>query len=349
MKIFNLETEAKKLFTSNIINTISLIHEYKGKQDLYIETQKDSLTNLLNIAKIQSTEYSNKIEGIKTTDSRIKELVSEKVAPKNRNEEEIAGYRDVLSLIHENYNFIDINKNTILQLHRDLYKYTGYNYGGKFKNSQNYIEEENEKGEKKIRFTPLSPLETPIAIENLCRNYNELVNNESCDLLVLIPIFILDFVSIHPFNDGNGRMSRLLTLLLLYKANYMVGKYISIEKIIEETKESYYDTLEKSSVNWYNNENDYSYFVEYYLGIILNAYKEFDSRINIALNKKTTSYDRIIDIFRNNIIPIDKAFIINKCPDLSETTIERTLNKLLKEDKIVKISGGRYTKYKWNN
>lgn len=350
MRRFNLMEEYSSIISnSNIINLISKIHEYKGKQSYLLDTKKDTLETLLKVAKIQSTSSSNKIEGIYTTNKRINEIVNQKLEPKNRNEEEIAGYRDVLTLIHENYNFIDINQNTILQLHRDLYKYTGYSYGGKFKNSQNFIEEENEKGEKKIRFTPLSPVETPIAIEDLCKNYNELVNNELCDLLVLIPIFILDFVSIHPFNDGNGRMSRLLTLLLLYKANYMVGKYISIEKIIEETKDSYYDTLEKSSTNWHNNENDYSYFVEYYLGIILNAYKEFDSRINIVENKKITSYDRIIDIFKENIIPIDKAFITNKCPDLSETTIERTLNKLLKEDKIVKISGGRYTKYKWNN
>ena len=350
MRRFNLMEEYSSIISnSNIINLISKIHEYKGKQSYLLDAKKDTLETLLKVAKIQSTSSSNKIEGIYTTDKRINEIVNQKLEPKNRNEEEIAGYRDVLSLIHENYNFIDINKNTILQLHRDLYKYTGYNYGGKFKNSQNYIEEENEEGEKKIRFTPLSPVETPIAIEELCKNYNELVNNESCDLLVLIPIFILDFVSIHPFNDGNGRMSRLLTLLLLYKADYMVGKYISIEKIIEETKDSYYDTLEKSSIKWHDNENDYSYFVEYYLGIILNAYKEFDSRINVIENKKLTAYDRIIDIFKNNIIPIDKAFIINKCPDLSETTIERVLSRLFKEDKIVKISGGRYTKYKWNN
>ena len=350
MRKFNLIEEYSSIISnSNIINLISKIHEYKGKQSYLLDAKKDTLETLLKVAKIQSTSSSNKIEGIYTTDKRINEIVNQKLEPKNRNEEEIAGYRDVLSLIHENYNFIDINKNTILQLHRDLYKYTGYNYGGKFKNSQNYIEEENEQGEKKVRFTPLSPVETPIAIEELCKNYNELVNNESCDLLVLIPIFILDFVSIHPFNDGNGRMSRLLTLLLLYKADYMVGKYISIEKIIEETKDSYYDTLEKSSVKWHSNENDYSYFVEYYLGIILNAYKEFDSRINIIDNKKITAYDRIIDIFKNNIIPIDKAFIINKCPDLSETTIERILSRLFKEDKIIKISGGRYTKYKSNN
>lgn len=350
LRKFDLLEEYDSIISNNnIISLISKIHEYKGKQSFLLNSKKDTLDTLLKVAKIQSTSSSNKIEGIYTTDKRINEIVNQKLEPKNRNEEEIAGYRDVLSLIHENYNYIDINQNTILQLHRDLYKYTGYSYGGKFKNSQNYIEEINEKGEKKIRFTPLSPVETPIAIEDLCKNYNELVNNESCDLLVLIPIFILDFVSIHPFNDGNGRMSRLLTLLLLYKANYLVGKYISIEKIIEETKDSYYDALEKSSAKWYDNENDYSYFVEYYLGILLNAYKDLDSRINIVENKKITSYDRIVEIFKDNIILIDKTFIMNKCPDLSETTIERVLNKLLKEDKIVKISGGRYTKYKWNN
>ena len=350
MRKFNLIEEYNSIISnSNIINLISKIHEYKGKQSYLLDTKKNTLDTLLKVAKIQSTTSSNKIEGIYTTDKRIREIVNQRLEPKNRNEEEIAGYRDVLSLIHENYKYIDITQNTILQLHRDLYKYTAYSYGGRFKNSQNYIEEVNEKGEKKIRFTPLSPVETPIAIEDLCKNYNELVNNELCDLLVLIPIFILDFVSIHPFNDGNGRMSRLLTLLLLYKSGYIVGKYISIEKIVENTKESYYDTLEQSSVKWHNNKNDYSYFVEYYLGIILNAYKEFDSRINIVENKKINAYDRIIDIFKDNIIPIDKAFIMNKCPDLSETTIERVLNKLLKEDKIVKISGGRYTKYKWNN
>ena len=351
MRKFNLIKEYNSVISNNnIINLMNKIHEYKGKQSYLLESKKNTLNTLLNVARIQSTSSSNKIEGIYTTDERINEIVNQKLEPKNRNEEEIAGYRDVLSLIHENHNFIDINQNTILQLHKYLYKYTGYSYGGKFKSSQNYIEEINENGEKRVRFTPLSPVETPMAIDDLCKSYNELINNELCDLLVIIPIFILDFVSIHPFNDGNGRMSRLLTLLLLYKADYMVGKYISIEKIIEDTKESYYDTLKKSSINWNDGKNDYSYFVEYYLGIILNAYKEFDSRINIIENQKMTSYDKVIEVFKDNsIIPIDKTFIMNKCPDLSETTIERVLNKLLKEDKIIKISGGRYTKYKWNN
>ena len=347
MRTFDLVKESESIMNNNIINLLSIIHEYKGKQELYIEAKPDILSSLLLIAKVQSTSASNKIEGIYTSDQRMREIVNNKVEPKNRNEEEIAGYRDVLNIIHENYDYIDINSNIILQLHRDLYKYTGLSFGGKFKNSQNYIEEELEDGTKRTRFTPLTPFETPIAIEELCNSYNEIVSKGVIDPLLVIPIFIHDFVSIHPFNDGNGRMSRLLTLLLLYKAGYIVGKYISIEKIIEETKESYYDSLQKSSTNWHNNENDYSYFVEYYLGVILSAYKEFSLRVKYITNNKITSIERISLIFMESIAPINKSYLMERCPDISETTIERSLSTLLNDGKIEKISGGRYTEYKW--
>ena len=347
MRKFDLLKESNSLMNNNIINLLSSIHEYKGKQSLYIEAKPDILSSLLSVARIQSTTSSNKIEGIYTTDQRINEIINNNVKPKNRNEEEIAGYRDVLNTIHENYDYIDINSNIILQLHRDLYKYAGLSYGGKFKNSQNYVEETLEDGTKRTRFTPLSPVETPIAVEELCNSYNEIINKGEVDPLLVIPIFILDFVSIHPFNDGNGRISRLLTLLLLYKSGYIVGKYISIEKIIEETKETYYDALEKSSVNWHNNQNDYSYFVEYYLGIILSAYKEFASRVEYLTNKKLTAIERISVLFMESVSPINKSYLMERCPDISETTIERSLNTLLKEKKIEKISGGRFTEYKW--
>lgn len=347
MRLFDLVKESEELMNNNIVNLLSSIHEYKGKQELYIEAKPDILSSLLSIARVQSTSYSNKIEGIYTSDKRVSEIVNHKVEPKNRNEEEIAGYRDVLSTIHESYDYINLNSSVIMQLHRDLYKYSGIGYGGKFKDSQNYIEEELEDGTKKIRFTPLSPVETPIAIEELCNSYNEIISKGEIDPLLIIPIFILDFVSIHPFNDGNGRMSRLLTLLLLYKAGYIVGKYISIEKIIEETKETYYDSLEKSSVNWHNNKNDYSYFVEYYLGVILSAYKEFSSRVEYITNKKMTAIERVSILFIESVSPINKSYLMEKCPDISETTIERTLSTLLSEGKIEKISGGRFTEYKW--
>ena len=349
MKKFDLEKESKKLFTTNIINAVSLIHEYKGKQTLYIETKKDSLINLLNIAKIQSAEYSNKIEGIKTSDVRIKELINEKVAPKNRNEEEIAGYRDVLELIHESYDNIPITPNIILQLHKILYKYSSSSIGGKFKMTDNVIEEIDEIGNKKIRFKPISAVETPIAIEKLCNNYNELIQKSEIDPLILIPIFILDFLSIHPFTDGNGRMSRLLTLLLLYKNGYIVGKYISIEKIVENTKESYYETLKKSSINWYTNNNDYSFFTEYYLSIILRAYKDFSNRIEYMTNKKMTAKDRILLLIEKNIAKISKKQITEICPDISISTIEKALSELVNEETILKIGDGRYTSYIINN
>lgn len=349
MRTYNLKEEAENILKNNIVNLVSAIHEYKGKQTLYIEANHDILISLLSIARIQSTEYSNKIEGIQTTDKRINELINDKTKPKNRNEEEIAGYRDVLELIHENYENIDITPNVILQLHKYLYKYSAKSIGGKFKNTENAIEEIDENGNKKIRFKPVSAFETPQAIEKLCSSYNSEIVKCEIDPLILIPIFILDFLSIHPFNDGNGRMSRLLTLLLLYKSGYIVGKYISIEKIVENTKLSYYDTLKQSSINWHKNNNNYEFFVEYYLGIILSAYKEFADRVEYITNKKMTVKERCETIIKNNLGKISKNEIVDMCPDINEGSIERALRELVNEGKILKISGGRYTKYIFNN
>lgn len=349
MREYNLENEAKNILKNNIVNIVSMIHEYKGKQTLYIEANPDILTSLLKIAKIQSTEYSNKIEGIRTTDKRINELINDKVKPKNRNEEEIAGYRDVLELIHENYENMDIKPNIILQMHKYLYKYSSKSIGGKFKDAENAIEEIDENGNRKIRFKPVSAFETPRAIDELCSSYNYEIQREIIDPLILIPIFILDFLSIHPFNDGNGRMSRLLTLLLLYKSGYIVGKYISIEKIVENTKETYYDTLQQSSIKWHENKNNYEFFVEYYLGIILSAYKDFSNRVEYLTNKKMTVKERTESIIKNHFGKISKKEIADMCPDINKGSIERALRELLYEDKILKITGGRYTKYIYNN
>lgn len=349
MRKYDLRNEAENLLKPNIVNLISMIHEYKGKQALYIESKQDILTGLLNIAKIHSAEYSNKIEGIKTTDSRIKQIVNDKVIPRNRNEEEIAGYRDVLEVIHENFENVEVKPNIILQLHRDLYKYSGTNIGGKYKMADNVIEETDEAGNKKIRFKPVSAFETPMAVEKLCDSYNDEIKRAEIDPLLLIPIFILDFLSIHPFTDGNGRMSRLLTLLLLYKSGYIVGKYISIEKLVENTKESYYETLEKSSVEWHKNKNEYNFFCEYYLGIILRAYKDFSNRVEYITNKKLSVKERVRITIEKKIGKITKKEIVEMCPDISEGSIERALNELINDGVILKISGGRFTSYSINN
>lgn len=348
MRDFSYKNKWEKLLTPEIVSMLTQIHEFKGEQKLLTETKKDELTRLVEIAKIQSTEASNKIEGINTSDSRLRALVSDKTRPRNRNEREIAGYRDVLKLIHDNYLYIPVRPSIILQMHRDLYKFEGYNIGGAYKTSDNSIEEEDGNGNKFVRFKPVAAWETPEAVEKLCDEFDEVKALGQTDMLLLIPMFVLDFLCIHPFNDGNGRMSRLLTLLLLYREGYMVGKYVSIEKLIENTKEAYYDCLQQSSRAWHENANSYEPFVKYMLGIVLGAYREFSNRINILNSNELSKPDKVKEVIKNTVGTITKTEILKACPDVSQITVQRTLAELLEAGKITKIGGGRYTKYVWN-
>ena len=345
MRDYNYKEKWQKLLTPEIVKKLTLINEYKGEQRLFIEAHKDELIELVEIAKIQSTEASNRIEGISTADDRLKNLVQAKTTPRNRDESEIAGYRDVLNTIHENYDYIPINANYILQLHRDLYKFLASVEGGVFKTSDNVIREVDGNGDEHIRFRPIAAWETPEAVEELCMAFREA--KDDVDPLILDMMFILDFLCIHPFNDGNGRMSRLLTLLLLYQSGFIVGKYISIEKIIEESKETYYEVLQDSSINWHENENDYKPFVNYMLGVIVNAYKEFETRVKLLTDTNISKQDRIRKIIQKHIGTITKAELIEMNPDISDTTVQRALAELLRNGEIEKIGGGRYTKYKW--
>lgn len=339
----------KKLLTPEIVSKLTKLHEYKVQQYQFVEAKADTLLQLVEIAKIQSTEASNKIEGISTSSDRLNKILKDKTMPKTRSEQEIAGYRDVLATIHENYEYIPIKSNMLLQLHQMLYKYSGLSFAGKFKNSDNIIQEEDVEGHKFVRFKPLPAWETPEAVEELCKAYDEAIQQAQIDPLIIIPMFILDFLCIHPFNDGNGRMSRLLTLLLLYRSGYTVGKYISIEKIIEESKETYYETLHQSSFEWYENANNYEPFVNYTLGVLIAAYKDFVSRVQLLAEKGISKPDRIREIIKATIGKITKTEIMQKCPDISQVTVQRALNELVTNRDIIKIGGGRYTSYTWNH
>ena len=346
MNFYNYSKLINELYIPDIINIITAIHEYKGKQQLFIEAKPDVLKSLLEIAKIQSTEASNRIEGIYTSDKRFIELIKEDIKPRNRNEEEILGYRDVLNTIHENYEFINLTPNIILQLHRDLYKFNSYSYAGRWKNTNNIIEEIDALGNHSVRFKPLSAFETPAAMLSLCEDFNLAILENKIDPLLLIAKFILDFLCIHPFNDGNGRMSRLLTLLLLYKQGYIVPKYISFEKIIEDTKDDYYNNLYDSSINWHTGNNSNVAFVKYYLSLILKAYKEFSTRIEyLSLDVKLNKSERIKKVFDDRLNKYSKADILNICPDISKIMVEKTLSTLLKENYIIKVGQGKSTKY----
>ena len=347
MRNYDLQNKWQKLLTPDIVALLTQIHEFKGEQNLFIEAHSDTLTQLVEIAKIQSTEASNKIEGIYTSDERLKKIVLDKTTPRTRNEQEIAGYRDVLATIHESYEYIPLRPSMILQLHRDLYKFSGMSIGGSYKNADNVIAETDAQGNRFIRFQPVSAWETAEAMEMACQAYDQAVQSGANPLLI-IPMFILDFLCIHPFNDGNGRMARLLTLLLLYRSGYIVGKYISLEKVIEQSKETYYETLQQSSFGWHENENDYAPFVRYLLGTIVAAYRDFSDRVQFLTTKGSSKPDRIRELIKTTLGKITKTEIMEKCPDISQATVQRTLIDLQKRGEILKLSGGRYTAYIWN-
>ena len=345
MRVFDYHKEPEKLLTPEIVQMVAGIHEHKGKQELFLEANIDELKTLLEVALIQSTGASNRIEGIFTSDKRLEELVSQKAEPRNRSEQEIAGYREVLATIHESYEYINPRPNIIMQLHRDLYSYSQGAAGGSYKNSDNVIAETDAEGHQKSRFIPVPAFQTAEAMEELCTRFLEAWEADRIDKLVLIPMFILDFLCIHPFNDGNGRMSRLLTLLLFYKAGYIVGKYVSMEMLIEKTKETYYEALQASSTGWHEGENSYEPFVKYYLGIMLKAYNEFESRVEHLKHRSLSKPDRIKAVIDNKVGKITKKEIMEFCPDISKVTVERTLTDLVKSGYIAKVGAGPSTGY----
>ena len=344
MRNFNYSKLKYKKWDIDILNYISKISEYKGRQDIIISQKAKVLDTLVDLAIIQSTESSNEIEGIRTTDTRIKDLVMKKVKPMNRDEEEILGYQDVLRTIHNSYDYINIKPEIILQLHRDLYKYSSKSIGGQFKNVQNYITETMPGGESHVIFTPLAPYETYAAIEAICSSYNDELQKGDINQLILLISFVHDFLCIHPFNDGNGRMSRLLTTLLLYKNDYFIGRYISLEEKIEKTKLNYYEALDKSGKGWHEETEDTSYFIKYILATILAAYRDFETRLDI-FGEGLTALEQVKAAIDNFYTKFTKNDIMKIVPNLSKASVENSLKTLLEEGYIERHGKGRATYY----
>ena len=344
MREFAYKKQYSDILSPEIVTLISLIHEFKGQYALLSAAKSDTIKQQLETVKTQSVEASNRIEGIVTDDERLKLLVLEKTVPRTKSEKEIAGYRDVLSAIYENYDYILPRPSFILQLHRELYKFIGSSIGGSYKSSGNISAGES----KDIYYTHISASETPEAIQIICDELETALGGGDLDPLVIIPMFILDFICIHPFSDGNGRMSRLLTLLLLFRSGYDIGRYISLEKLIADDADSYYRVLEKSSAGWLEGVNDYAPFVRYMLESITAAYREFTEKIKPLTETKPTKEARIRALIQDHDGYITKSEIAATCPDISEVTVERSLAKLRTAGDILKIGGGRYTKYTWN-
>lgn len=344
MREFDYAKSMQRTWDKSIVNYIGQIHECKGRQQLFLNQNPQQLDRLVDIAKIQSTEASNEIEGIVTTDSRLRQLMEDKTMPRNRDEKEILGYRHVLNTIHENYEFIMVRPNYILQMHKMLYQFLDSPIGGRYKDGQNEIIKVKQDGSTKRIFLPLAPFETPDAVQAICDEYNKLISESEVDPLLLIPVFIHDFLCIHPFNDGNGRMSRLLTTLLLYKSGYMVPKYISLEKKIQISRSEYYDALSESSQNWSEESNDDTPFVKYLLGVILASYRDFEDRVKIV-SSKMDALEMVEAAVANTLGKFTKTRIMELCPSLGQSTVEVSLRKLCDQGKIEKQGAARATFY----
>lgn len=347
MRRFNYSSLAHMGWDMDIVNLVARINAHRGRQELYISQKPTALERLVEIARIQSTEASNKIEGIITTNTRLKQLLTDKTQPRNRDESEIMGYRDVLNTIHDNHEYIPLRVNYILQLHRDLLKRAGYSYGGRLKTVQNYINETLPDGTSFTRFTPVAPHETEGALKAACTAYEQAALKEQIDPLILIPVFISDFLCIHPFNDGNGRMSRLLTLLLLYQNDFNVGKYISIEKQIEQTKDRYYKVLSEVDTGWHEGNNDYVPFIRYMLQVILSCYVEFEGRVGMMeeTSHKDNAYE-VISKYVNTVIgKFTSADVLENCPGVGRSSALAALSRLVSEGVLQRHGAGRSTYY----
>ena len=344
MREFNYSLIRDQKWDSEILGLVAAIYKEAGKQELYLKRSPAQLEKLVEIAKIQSTEASNAIEGIVTTSTRIKQLVADKTTPRNRNEQEIAGYRDVLNLIHEDFDAIPITMNHILQMHRMMYSHMSNPEAGKTKNAQNFISATYPDGRVEVLFTPLNPFETPDALDKICQEYNRVIGNFEVDPLIAIPIFIHDFLCIHPFNDGNGRMSRLLTTLLLYRSGFYVGKYISLEAKIAKNKDLYYDALNQSQDGWHEGKEDALPFIKYLLGTILAAYKDFEERFSIV-EEKLPTIDRVRKAAQMKIGRFTKQDIRELCPSLSVSSIESALRRMIETGEIERLGSGKTTYY----
>lgn len=343
MRTFNYSAIKEQTWDSEILGYVAAIYKEAG-QEFYLKQRPEELEKLVSIAKVQSTEASNAIEGIITTNTRIKQLVEEKTTPKNRAEQEIAGYRDALNIIHESFDAIPISRNYILQLHEIMYSHVNNPMAGQIKNTQNYISATYPDGSSKILFTPLLPFETTEALDKICEEYNKVVGNLELEPLIAITTFIHDFLCIHPFNDGNGRMSRLLTTLLLYRNKFCVGKYVSLEAKIASNKDLYYEALNQSQDGWHEGKADSTPFIKYLLSTILAAYKDFEDRFSIV-EKKLPALEMVRKAVKNKIGKFTKKDILELCPSLSISSIEGALRKMVSGQEIRREGAGKATYY----
>lgn len=345
MHIFDYSFLDNGMLPADMVNITATISAFNAISETRKNGNKSVYTELEKIARVQSVKASNAIEGIITTDARIHEIVNNSSAPLNHSEREIVGYKDALNEIHTSYKEMSLSEDMILHLHEVMTRVAEYESSGRFKSEDNLIMEIDEYGRRKVRFSPVSAADTGDAIEQLILAYLDARDNSKINKLLLTPCVILDFLCIHPFADGNGRISRLLSIFLLYKSGFDVAKYVSFEEQINNSKDFYYESLQDSSRDWHTNENSYFSFMKNFLSTLYKCYKEFDKRFSIVNGKRISKSDRIKQTVLNSILPISKAEICEFLPEVSPTTVESVLGKMVKNGSVRKLGQARATKY----
>ncbi len=345
MRVFDYSFLNNGLLPAGLIHLTSSIASLKTMAGVRKNAYAQVFTELESIAKVQSVKSSNAIEGIVASDARVRAIVNQNSAPLNHNEAAIAGYRDALNAVHLGYEHLDFRQSNILRLHEIMMSIAGYETGGQYKTDDNVILEVDAHGQQRVRFRPTPAAETPQAMEQLELAYMAASSDANIHQLLLIPCVILDFLCIHPFRDGNGRMSRLLSLLLLYKNGYDAGKYVSFEEQINNYKGYYYEALRQSSEGWAQNENSYFPFMENFLSTLYMCYKELDKRFAVVHGKRITKKSRIEATVLNSLTPISKSDICQILPDVSPTTVEAVLGAMVKSGSIRRLGQGRNTRY----
>jgi Fic family protein len=327
----------KLRFSASDLGSLQALAEFRGKQELFARQSPQALESLRRVAMVESAESSNRLEGITAPRDRILALVQETTAPRNRSEQEIAGYRDVLNLIHGNHASVDFSVEIIQQFHAQMMQYTG-TPGGRWKERDNVIIERHADGSRRVRFRPTPARETPVAVAQLVENYNDAVHRDGRAPLVVIPLVILDFLCIHPFDDGNGRSSRLLTLLLLYHHGYEAGRYISLERIFEHTQESYYATLQRCSQGWHEGAHDVLPWMKYFWGVIIAAYREYEQRVGTIRTGRGAKGDQVRQAVERKLGSFRAADIEAECPGVSHEWVRRVLREM-RDDGLIEFRG----------
>ena len=336
----------KDAIPANLAGLSDILYDLRARDQMRRSSNSSVFQNLRKSAIVESVESSNAIEGIVTTGARIREIVQNNAAPHTHDEHEIFGYKNALQEIYDDDFSEDLSEELVCHFHRLLLEATSPEEAGVYKKENNWIQERSPEGRISVRFIPTKAKDTREAMEQWVLAYHEARQESGISKLFLVGCVIVDFLCIHPFTDGNGRVSRILTTMLLQQNGFDIGRYISLERKINEYKAGYYDALKQASEGWHENKNDYTPFMIFLSQILYACYKDLDMKFIRNSTSQIPKSKQVEALLLQTFVPVSKEEILHRLPDISVTTVERVLGRMVKEGTIEKIGTYRNARYK---